>query len=203
MKILLVEDQTPTLHFLEQFCKEIHPSAHVKLCSNHEKAMKHLHDDDRFDLLVADLDFDGDKRFAIVELAKELQIPCIVYSAFYKPTFVRKAFALEVSAFISKLGQIEDLKFAIESYQTLKNYACSFITEHMESRVKLDVQELILTPAEHKILSMLVQGMDRKEMAVKFKIQQATLNGYIKDIKNKNNLGLAELVRNYVYWYAQ
>lgn len=203
MKILLFEDQTPTLHFLEQFCIEIYPLAKITLCSNQEIAMKHLQNH-LFDFIVADLDFNGDKRFAIVELAMELQIPCIVYSAYYKPVFVRKAIALLVKAYICKLGKIEDLKFALKNYSSLTAYTCSFVEQHKENlTLNLDVKELILSPSEHKILKLLIEGFDRKEIAMKMKIKQATLNGYIKVIKLKNKLNLPELVKHFVYWHAQ
>jgi DNA-binding CsgD family transcriptional regulator len=50
---------------------------------------------------------------------------------------------------------------------------------------------------------LLIVGVDRKEIAMNMKIKQATLIGYIKDIKQKNKLGLAELIRSYVYWHKQ
>lgn len=203
MKILLYEDQTLTLHFLEQFCIEIYPLAKITRCSNQEIAINRLQNN-LFDFIVADLDFDGDKRFAIVELAMELQIPCIVYSAYYKPVFVRKAIALLVKAYICKLGKIEDLKFALKNYSILTAYTCSYIEQHNENfTLNLDVKELILSHSEHKILKLLIEGVDRKEIAMKMKIKQATLNGYIKVIKVKNKLNLPELVRNFVYWHKQ
>lgn len=201
MKIVLVEDQTMALQFMFQMCQQLYPTAQIIKYSSHDEAHKAL--DHSTDLLITDLDFDGDKRFALVELAMKHKIPCIVYSAFYKPTFVRKALEFQVRAFISKLGQIEDLKFAIANYSTLTAYICSFVQNQLQNKLLLDVQELSLSPTENKILSMLVQGFDRKEIANKLKIQQTTLNSYIKEMKNKNNLGLAELVRNYVYWFSQ
>lgn len=201
MKIVLVEDQTMTLQFMFQLCQQLYSSAQIIKYSSHDEAHRSL--DHSTDLLITDLDFDGDKRFALVELAMKLKIPCIVYSAFYKPTFVRKALEFQARAFISKLGRIEDLKFAIANYSTLTTYTCSFVQNQLQNKLLLDVQELSLSPTEHKILSMLVQGLERKEIASKLQIQQTTLNSYIKEMKNKNNLGLAELVRNYVYWYAR
>lgn len=201
MKIVLVEDQTLALQFMFQLCHQLYPSAHIELFTAHDVALKSL--DHSTDLLITDLDFDGDKRFALVELAFELKVPCIVYTGFYKPIFVRKALELQARGFISKMGKIEDLVFAIESFNTISAYTCSYVRNQLETNLKLDVQELILSPSEHKILAMLVQGMERKEIASKLKIQQTTLNSYIKDMKSKNNLGLAELVRNYVYWFSQ
>jgi DNA-binding NarL/FixJ family response regulator len=199
MKILIVEDQLPTLLYLNQLCKEIYTNAEITCLSHFDKSLAALKSI-VFDLVITDLDFDGAKRFAIVELARDLQINCIVYTAFYKPTIVKKALALSVNAYVCKFGDIEDLKLVIRSHNNLKQHVCGYILSQTGDKIILDVQELILTPTENKLIEFLVMGIDRKVIAQRLKIKQATLNSYIKQIKQKNALSLAEVVRNYVYW---
>ena len=202
MKIVIVEDQTQTLHFLEHLCLEIYPQAQIFLIKIQVDAIKIL-ETQNIDLVITDLDFDGEKRFLIAKIAMELNIPCIIYSGFYKPTFVRKAIDLQVKGYVCKLGKIEDLRFILENFKTNTTYVCSFISEQSDNENLTDVQELSLTPSEQKILLMLIQGSKRKFIASKLNIKQSTLNSYIQDIKDRNNLSLAELVRNYVYWFSQ
>lgn len=202
MKILIVEDQTQTLHFLEHLCLGIYPKSQIFLVKIQVDAIKIL-ETQNIDLVITDLDFDGEKRFFAVKRAMELNIPCIIYSGFYKPTFVRKAIDLQVKGYVCKLGKIEDLKFILENFETHIAYTCSFISKQSEKSNLTDVQELILTPSEQKILQLLIQGSERKLIANKLNIKQSTLNSYIQDIKVRNNLSLAELVRNYVYWFSQ
>lgn len=200
MKILIVEDQAPTLHYLVQLCKKIFSDAQIISLSHFDNSISLLKST-IFDLIITDLDFDGAKKFAIVEMARDLKIPCIVYTAFYNPTVIKKSLDLSIAAFVCKLGSIEDLKLAIDNFATMKQNVCSFTQSKLSDNVILNIPEPILTPIEHKLLKMLVTGVDRKEIASKMKIKSSTLNSYIKDVKVKNSMSLAELIRSYVYWF--
>jgi DNA-binding CsgD family transcriptional regulator len=61
------------------------------------------------------------------------------------------------------------------------------------------MEELILSPNYTRILDMIIMGVERKEIAIKLNITINTLYGYIKDMNQKNDCNLYQLVWKYAH----
>lgn len=199
MKVLIVEDQPIIINTLSNILLEIYPDALIKSCTSTEDAFKVLQTN-KFDLIISDLDFGGEKRFAVAELAKKHQIKCIIYSGHYNQAFIKKAMELDVIGFVSKLGNIYDLKYALKNYKSLKNYICNFCeTQNLQT----DNNEILspdLKGIEEHILDLLLIQKPRKEIAKTLDITAGSLNTYINRMTAKNNCNLIVLIHRYIVW---
>jgi DNA-binding NarL/FixJ family response regulator len=178
---------------------DIYPDALIKSSTNTEYAVKDLQSD-TFDLIISDLDFDGEKRFTVAELAKKHQIKCIIYSGHYNKAFIKKAMELDVIGFVSKLGNIYDLQYALKNYQSLNNYICKFCDSQ---NLQTDNNEILppdLKGIEERILDLLLIQKPRKEIAKELDITAGSLNTYINRMTAKNNCNLVGLIHRYIVW---
>jgi DNA-binding NarL/FixJ family response regulator len=201
MKIVLLEDHSHTLIFLQEQLAAIYPHAHIYAYAQYKEASSCIHTQS-IDLVVTDLDFDGEKEFALVADAYQKQIPCIIYSAHYNTSYLNKASAYAYRAFICKLGGIDELLYALKHYTTLELYQCQFI-QNQHSKEEHSIAEPILNGVEQSILKFIIQGKERKEIAEKLKIKSNTLNSYIRDMVVNNNCSLYELIHRYVVWHKE
>lgn len=199
MNVLIVEDHPIIINTLSKFLLDIYPDALIKSSTNTEDAVKDLQSH-TFDLIISDLDFDGEKRFTVAELAKKHQIKCIIYSGHYNKAFIKKAMELDVIGFVSKLGNIYDLQYALKNYQSLKNYICKFCESQ---NLQTDNNEILppdLKGIEERILDLLLIQKPRKEIAKELDITAGSLNTYINRMTAKNNCNLVGLIHRYIVW---
>jgi len=201
MKILILEDQINTQVFLDQHLKIHYPEAEVLIYANLKDASNSLKKN-KIDLILTDLDFDGEKEFSLLSIAHELNIPCIIYSAHYNLSYIEKAKQYDFCAFICKLGKIEDLSYAIKNFQQLKHHTCQFIHQQ-HKKEELIITEPILTAAQKVVLQNLIYGRTREEIAAKLKIKTATLYSYLRDMTEKNQCNLNELIFRYTFWHKE
>lgn len=199
MKILIVEDQAIIIKTLSNIITEIYPRAIIKNASDILTAKTLMKQFD-FDLVITDLDFNGEKRFAAAELAFEYNIKCIVYSAHYNRAFIKRAQEFKVAAFVSKLGVLEDLEYALKNYKTLDNYVCSFCTKQNKPEETNEITFPELTYIEETILDRLLTQTPRKEIAKELKITAQSLNTYINRMTAKNDCNLLVLTHRYIIW---
>lgn len=199
MNVLIVEDHPIIINTLSKILLDIYPDALIKSSTNTEDAVKDLQSH-TFDLIISDLDFDGEKRFTVAELAKKHQIKCIIYSGHYNKAFIKKAMELDVIGFVSKLGNIYDLQYALKNYQTLMNYICKFCESQ---NLQTDNNEILppdLKGIEERILDLLLIQKPRKEIAKELDITAGSLNTYINRMTAKNNCNLVGLIHRYIVW---
>ena len=201
MIILILEDQINTQVFLDQHLKMHYPEAEVIIYVNFNDASNSLNEN-TIDLVITDLDFDGEKEFSLLSVAHELNIPCIIYTAHYNHSYIEKAQQYNFCAFICKLGEIEDLSFAIKNFQNLKHHTCQFIHQQHQKE-ELIITEPILTGTQKIVLQNLIYGRSREEIAAKLKIKTSTLYSYIRDMMEKNQCNLNELIFRYTFWFKE
>ena len=201
MKILLLEDHSSTLAFLKQQLGALYPNANIFAFAHYKEAEICIHTQ-AIDLVITDLDFDGEKEFALVADAYQQQIPCIIYSAHYNQSYLNKAKDYAYRAFICKMGDIGELLYALKHYAELDLYQCQFI-QKQHSKEEHSIAEPILNGVEKSILKFIIQGKERKEIAEKLKIKSNTLNSYIRDMVVNNDCSLYELIHRYVVWHKE
>lgn len=199
MKVLIVEDHPIIINTLSKIFLDIYPDALIKSSTNTEDAFIELQSN-TFDLIITDLDFDGEKRFTVAELAKKHQIKCIIYSGHYNKAFIKKAMELDVIGFVSKLGNIYDLQYALKNYQTLRNYICKFCESQNHQTNNNEILPPDITGIEEHILDLLLIQKPRKEIAKGLDITAGSLNTYINRMTAKNNCNLVGLIHRYIVW---
>ncbi|NBX28416.1 MAG: hypothetical protein EBR55_09285 [Chitinophagia bacterium] len=65
------------------------------------------------------------------------------------------------------------------------------------------ITEPILTAAQKVVLQNLIYGRTREEIAAKLKIKTATLYSYLRDMTEKNQCNLNELIFRYTFWHKE
>ncbi len=201
MRVLILEDQTNTCLFLEQHILQLYPDAKTSTFNTYKKALSAL-ENNTFELLISDLDFDGAKEFALVEQAYVRNIPCIIYSAHYNQSYIDKASAYKFNAFVCKLGSVASLIYALKNFKTLSLHVCSYIKQKNIETIH-SIAEPQLNGIETTIVQFLIQGLSRNDIATKLKIKTNTLNSYIRDMVAKNKCSLYELIHRYVVWHKE
>jgi len=200
MRVLITEDQPILIKIISNLILEIYPNAIIESATEINSAVL-LIKSYVFDLIISDLDFNGEKRFFVVELAKKDNIKCIIYTGHYNIAFIDKAFNIGVVAFISKMGDIDDLRYALLNYKTIENHLCNFCTQQNKtSSIYDEISIPNLTGNDERILNYLLSQKPRKSIAKELKITINTLNTYINRMTLKNNCNLLVLTHRYIIW---
>ena len=199
MKILIVEDQSIIIKTLSNLIREIYSDAIIK-SANTTLLAKEILRSVAFDLIITDLDFNGEKRFSAAALAEEYKTRCIVYTAHYNIAFIKKAMELNVAAFVSKLGSLDDLQYALKNYKTIENYICSYCEKQNSPVENTEIISPDLNHIEELILDKLLVQIPRKDIAKELKITSDSLNTYINRMAARNNCNLLVLTHRYIIW---
>jgi DNA-binding NarL/FixJ family response regulator len=197
MKILIVEDQQATIRFIEIIIKRYYPEASIISKSNIVELID-VFDNNQIDLTITDLDFDGDKRFVVLQHCFKRKIPCIVYSAHYNISFIEKAMQYKPRAYICKLGETSEFENAIKNYKKITNYMCSFISK--KNMYNVEIKEPFLKPIYEEVLIEIIKGSSRKAISKKLNKTINTINSYVKDMVDQNDCNLNELIHRYSNW---
>jgi DNA-binding NarL/FixJ family response regulator len=200
MKVLIIEDQPIIIKILSNLVLELYPNALIKSSIQTIVADSLIKSYD-FDLIITDLDFNGEKRFSVVELAKNYKIKCIIYTGHYNKAFINKAIELGVVAFISKMGALNDLQYALENYKNINNFICNFCkTQNQTTAYNIEILTPNLTPTEERILDRILSQKERNVIAKEFAITLNSLNTYINRMTTKNKCNLSVLIHRYIVW---
>ena len=200
MRVLITEDQPILINILSKVVLEIYPNSIIKSATDINTAIQFINSFE-FDIILADLDFNGEKRFSVVEIAKQNNIKCIIFTGHYNKAFIDNALDIGVVAFVSKMGNIDDLRYALLNYKIINNYVCNFC---MQQSITSPIYNEILIPElngnDERILNYLLSQKPRKNIAKELKITLNTLNTYINRMTMKNNCNLLVLIHRYIIW---
>lgn len=200
MRVLITEDQPILINVLSNVVLEIFPNSIIKSADDINTAIQFIKSFE-FDIILADLDFNGEKRFSVVELAKKNNIKCIIFTGHYNKAFIDNALDIGVVAFVSKMGSIDDLRYALLNYQTIENFVCSFcIQQSITSPIYNEILIPELNGNDERILNYLLTQKPRKIIAKELKITMNTLNTYVNRMTMKNNCNLLVLIHRYIIW---
>ncbi len=128
IKILLVEDDEPTLELLSLFLGRFYS---IVSCSSGERALNALYTISGIDLIVTDLRMPGLNGFDILRCAAEYSrrtgkpIPAIVLTGHGTPEDESKARSLGVAYFHRKPIDLTKLRTEIEACRSAGELACS------------------------------------------------------------------------------
>lgn len=200
MRVLITEDQPILINILSNVISELYPYVTIKSATDINTAIQFIKSFE-FDIILADLDFNGEKRFSVVELAKQNHIKCIIFTGHYNKAFIDNALDIGVVAFVSKMGNIDDLRYALLNYKTIENYVCNFcMQQSITSPIYYEILIPDLNGNDERILNYLLAQKPRNIIAKELKITLNTLNTYINRMTMKNNCNLLVLIHRYIIW---
>ena len=200
MRALITEDHPTLINTLSNIILELYPNANIKSATEINTAIQFI-EKFEFDIILADLDFNGEKRFSVVELAKQYNIKCIIFTGHYNKAFIDNALEIGVVAFVSKMGNVDDLRYALLNYKTIENYVCNFCRQQsITSPIFNEILIPELNGNDERILNYLLTQKPRKNIAKELKITLNTLNTYINRMTIKNDCNLLVLIHRYIIW---
>ena len=199
MKILIVEDQSLMLENIESIVSSVYPDAIISKALTISDGKKNMETED-FDLIITDLDFAGEKRFAIVESANLTGTPCIIFSAHFNDSFINKAQRLRAKAFVCKLGDVSDLRIALTNYKNINWWVCNIIKNKLSDPKRLLLEEPDLKGFEDRILHLMLTGESRNEIAKTLNISLESLYTYINRMIKRNECSLEVLIHRFIVW---
>lgn len=151
-----------------------------------------------FDLVLLDLnlsDSQGFEGFSKIRAADE-DVPVMVVSATETPLAFSTAKSLGASGYIPKSSDLKDITQSIE---TVLQGESSFPESSASAIVETEAAEKLasLTPAQHRVMSCLSDGLLNKQIAFEMSISEATVKAHMTAIFRKlgaNNRTQALLV---------
>ncbi|PCJ80197.1 MAG: hypothetical protein COA49_09445 [Bacteroidetes bacterium] len=199
MKVLIAEDQPPIIITLEKIIKDIYPSAEVSSSLTTTKAIKLLKKN-QFNLVISDLDFEEGKRFTVADEARKKKTPCIIYSLYYNKTLTDKAKELKAVAYVCKLGKLDHIIYAIQSYRELSHYRCPVTIRKQVTTSSKPIKRIKIGGREEEMLRLIISGQTQKEVSETMGITINTVRSNLRDIIKKNESTLPQIIRNYLEW---
>lgn len=199
MNILVIEDQSLMLETILQTVKSVYPEASLYKSSNISEGKKLLNENP-FDLVITDLDFDGEKRFAIAEEAQNQNVPCIIFSAHCNESFIERAKEFKVRSYVCKLGDINEFRYALSNYRKISWWVCSVVQSKIFGPNHHDLVEPDLRGAEEKIIQLMLLGKERSEIAKILKVKKSSVYNYINKMIQRNDCSLEQLIHRYLTW---
>jgi DNA-binding NarL/FixJ family response regulator len=139
------------------------------------------------DLILLDLNLPGMSGHATIPWIKKYtpQAKIIILTQSDKDADVIKALKLGASGYLLKSALIENIQAAILNVMqgggALDPKVIPTVLEKMGSHTDSDAADISLTPREHEILSLLAEGLQKKEIANNLQIGLETVSTHIKN----------------------
>jgi len=146
---------------------------------------------DEVDLVLLDLHMPGVHGFAgLIYLCKHYpSVPVVIISANEDPATIRRALSHGAAGFIPKSSSIEEIGAAIEAILMGESWTPQQLANDLpgknESEQELAERVSRLTPQQHKVLMLMMQGLLNKQIAHELDVSEATIKAHVTAIMNK------------------
>lgn len=178
MKILLVDDHKLFSQSLALVLDQTTSDVQVDMINSEEELPDDLGELTVYDVLVLDINLDKGFGCDGFELAERIQavveVPILMLTGFDLPVYEYQAHKLELSGFVNKNIDTEDLLVILKH---VKDGGRHFTTENWF------IDEL--TPRERELLEAIATGRKRKIIAEEMYISERTLTNHMQSIMDK------------------
>jgi DNA-binding NarL/FixJ family response regulator len=191
INVILIEDNPEYRYAIELSLKNDPVITLSKQFGTAELALRELEPSDSShqtpDLILLDLNLPGMSGHETIPWIKKYtpQAKIIILTQSDKDADVIKALKLGASGYLLKSALIENIQAAIINVMqgggALDPKVIPTVLEKMGSHTDSDAPEISLTPREHEILSLLAEGLQKKEIANNLQIGLETVNTHIKN----------------------
>lgn len=184
MRILLADDHPLFLEGMCQILKQLGEATNIHCAETADAALYLLRGDIEFDLLLLDLGLPGTDGLSLLHSLHEeaLLVPVIVVSASEDSRRIRAALAAGALGFIPKSHHAADMLTAIR--QVLDDgeiYLPDNVRASIEhaSRSEAGATGHGITPRQHQVLALLVQGRTNKQIAQQLTLTEHTVKAHV------------------------
>lgn len=200
IRVMLVEDHPEYRDVVDLALGKVADIELTDKFGTAERALGHLaahRHDESPDIILLDLNLPGISGLdAIPPFQAALpDARIIVLTQSDKETDVLQAISLGASGYLLKssaLRQITDgIRIVMEGGASLDAKVASFILDTLRSSLPKTEMEALLTKREMQVLSLLSEGLGRKEIAVQLQIVSRTVSTHIENIYQKLNVNNA------------
>ncbi|RAN56393.1 DNA-binding response regulator [Dolosigranulum pigrum] len=178
MKILLIDDHKLFSQSLALVLDQTTSDVQVDMINSEEELPDDLGELTVYDVLVLDINLDKGFSEDGFELAEQIQavvdVPILMLTGFDLPVYEYQAHKLELSGFVNKNIDTEDL---LSLLKHVKDGGRHFTTENWF------IDEL--TPRERELLGAIATGKKRKMIAEELYISERTLTNHMQSIMDK------------------
>lgn len=178
MKILLVDDHKLFSQSLALVLDQTTSDVQVDMINSEGELPDDLSELTVYDVLVLDINLDKGFSEDGFELAEQIQavvdVPILMLTGFDLPVYEYQAHKLELSGFVNKNIDTEDL---LSLLKHVKDGGRHFTTENWF------IDEL--TPRERELLGAIATGKKRKMIAEELYISERTLTNHMQSIMDK------------------
>ncbi len=183
-RTFLVADDHPMVRdALASALTQAFPGARVVMAGTRAEAGTELDKQPEVDALLLDLDMpgmDGLTGLALLR-AEHPTVPIIVVSAAREATVARRAYDLGASAYIDKSASLEEIAGTVRAVLAGEIFA-PLEASPADSFAQRAHQ---LTPQQWRVLALMVQGDQNKQIAHKLGVGEATVKAHVTVILRK------------------
>ncbi|MGB7329484.1 MAG: response regulator transcription factor [Rubripirellula sp.] len=194
INVMLVEDHPEYRDVIDLALKDEADIELINQVGSSERALRILQDGPRSkmpDLILLDLNLPGKSGLDSLPIFRSIRpnIKIIVLSQSNKEADVVRAIQLGASGYLLKSSTVEQILDAIRTVAgggaVLDSSIAKFILNTLQTKVPRDEIEDALSDRELEILSLLGEGLVKKEIALKLQISISTVATYIRRIYEK------------------
>jgi DNA-binding NarL/FixJ family response regulator len=196
-RFLIVDDHPLFREALQSAVRTTNPDADILEATSIEGALDVLAAHPDVDLALLDLSLPGTTGFSgLIKIRTEQpRLPVIVVSGHEDPRIVREALSLGIAGYIPKSTSKQELARGIREVlngaifvpdQLLPMAAAEESVRHPQTQVMARLRDL--TPQQLRVLEMLREGLQNKQIAYELKIAETTVKAHVSEILRKLNV---------------
>ncbi len=191
-KIIIADDHPMFRNALRQSLALEQSGCKIVEAESSESLRTELRQHHDADLLILDLNMPGVEGFSALAYVQKKypDLPIIMISANDKPETIMHAKHFGALGFVSKSASIEDIRKGLRTVLSGDTYfpyqfnETKFM-EQDQTLAETTLQVSELTPQQHKVLSMIKQGLLNKQIAYDLSISEATVKAHVTAIMRK------------------
>jgi len=192
MNILIIEDHPLIRIGLKQLISEADPKATVAQSDNFPGGLVLL-DQEKFDLLILDIDIPGGENIRMMEIIrrKQPEILILIHSGYDEDVYALPYMQAGADGFLSKEASHEEFQAAFKALMNRGKYVSYRIQQTLlnnlgdNSSKKLQNPIMTLSPREMVVMQLLIEGKWTKEIASQLNVKENTVSTYKRRIFDK------------------
>ena len=180
---LIADDHPMVRDALNTALTQAFPGAAMALAGSLAEVQEALEGQPDTDALLLDLDMPGMDGMTGLGLLRSAYptVPIIVVSAARDAATVRRAYDFGASAYIDKSASLREIAATVRSVLEGEVFA----PPPAEAGDAIDKRAALLTPQQWRVLALMVQGDQNKQIAYKLGVGEATVKAHVTVILRK------------------
>jgi len=190
---LIVDDHPLFREALQAAVRLVVPDALIEEASTIADALGVLASKRDFELVLLDLNMPGTSGVSGLSEVRKAhpKLPLLVVSSHQEPRIVRDALALGIGGYVPKSASKEELSGAIRDVLNGALYCPAALREAIDAIEEDNSDEALLerirnlTPQQRRVLMMLREGLQNKQIAFELDVAETTVKAHVSEILRK------------------